>query len=119
MKYKAIRLGHWRSTRNCDLIKTLLLKACNAFLGHIEKRYALPGFHLDFSKKVRTTKLNGLFMKDGKRGILEEKNLYAVDIVFQLVAALIDKKLGFEAQCEVTRINLKYFFIVNKTLVDH
>lgn len=100
-------------------VRMALLRACNAILAHVEEKYALPGLHVDFAKTGKTTQLNGLFTADGLRGMLEGKDYYAVDMVFPFVAAFIDRSLGFEEKCELTRMNVLYIEIINKVLVDH
>lgn len=87
-------------------------------LSAIEQNFRAPGLHVDFSKYGDSTQLNGLFTKDGLRGMLEGKDYRSVDMVFPFVAAFIYRCTGLEEDAPLTRINTTYSEIFNKLLND-
>lgn len=63
------------------------------------KKYVLPGLHVNFAQKEKSPHFNDLLTGDGLRRVLEEKNYYAVDMVFPFIPSLIDKGFDFEGRC--------------------
>lgn len=51
--------------------------------------------------------------------MLEEKNHYAVDMVFPFVASYIDRSIGLETTCDLIGMNGQYTDSVNRVLADH
>lgn len=56
--------------KRLSLLRMSLQRACNDILSHFEKQYALPGFHVNFAKTGKRAHLNGLFTRNGLRGML-------------------------------------------------
>lgn len=61
---------------------------------------------MNFSKKEKTAQVNGLLTEDGLEELLEGKNCYALDIEFPFVVSFIEKRIGFERNCDLTRMNV-------------
>ena len=94
------------------------MNASNAILAEIEKNYSATGLHVDFSKKEKTAQLNGFFLRDGVRGMLEGKNYRAIDLVFPFIAAFVDRALGFQDQPTLTTLNMMYTELMLTLLHD-
>lgn len=101
-----------------SLPKMSLLRACSDILARIEEGYALPGLHVNFTKREKTAQFNGLFVGDGLREMLERKDSYAVDRVFPPTAPFTDSTLTFKGRCELSRLKVQYRYLVNKVQID-
>ncbi len=71
--------------------KTAILRACNSLLRAIEEDSDIPNLHLDFSTKEASSTLNGLFLNNGIRGMLEGKDYRNLDYVYPFVMAYVDR----------------------------
>lgn len=98
--------------------RSKLLMATNAILADIQKNYPAPGLQVDFSKKEASVQLNGFFMKEGIKGMLEGKNYRSVDMVFPFISAFIDRVTGFENAADMTRVCTLYTEIMTSALYD-
>jgi len=95
-----------------------VLKAANAILAEIEKKYPATGIHVDFSKKEKTAQLNGFFLRDGVRGMLEGKNFRSIDLVFPFIASFIDRALGFQGNPVITTVKTMHTEVMVTCLHD-
>ena len=68
--------------KSFKFIRKSVLGGANAFLALLEKEYPTRCLHVDFSKAKNSTRLNGLFVEDGVRGMLEGKDYKTVDMIF-------------------------------------
>lgn len=66
----------------------------NFFLVTIYWEAGVSGVHIDFSSKICSMQFNCLFRNSGVRGMLNEKDFCAVEIVFPTVGASIDRATG-------------------------
>lgn len=78
-----------------SLIRTGLLRAVNYLLTAIEQKLEIPGLHIESSKSETLTKLNGLSMMEGLRGMLKGKNFRTVDMVAPSFEAVVEKITGY------------------------
>lgn len=67
-----------------------ILRGVNSLLATIEKDYFVPGLTIDFSTSEIGQQLNGLFLEQGLRGMLEGRHFKSLDMVFPIVGAFID-----------------------------
>ena len=72
--------------------KTSILRACNSYLRVIDENSGITSLRVDFSTKAASATLNGLFLENGVRGMLEGKDYRNVDMVFPFVCAFLDRK---------------------------
>lgn len=107
---------HGKTFRSC---RTALLRACNALLAAIENQFGAPGFHVDFSTKEKSQQLNGLFLNNTIRGMLEGKDFKCLDMVFPFVAAYIDRVTGYQDNAPLTDICTSYTTLMQDLLYDN
>lgn len=50
--------------------------------------------------------------------MLKKTGHFAVDTIFPTVASSTDRSIGFEADCDLTRLEVQYTDILNRVLVD-
>lgn len=72
-------------------MRVSILRVVNSLLAAIDRAAGVPGQQLYFSIKVYYMQLNSLFLGSGFRGMLEGKDYRAVDIIFSIIAAHIDR----------------------------
>jgi len=111
-------VGARRYQRTLSSQRIQVLKVCNAILAEVENTYPASGLHVDFSKTEKTSQLNGLFLREGVRGMLEGKNFRAVDMVFPFVLSFIDRILGFQGTADLTSVHTMYTEIMVTCLYD-
>ena len=87
--------------------KTSILSGCNTLLRAIERDSGVSGLHVDFSGKDASSRLNGIFLQTGLRGMLEGKDYRRLDTVFPFVAAFIDTVAGSETG-QLTKVHMLY-----------
>lgn len=87
--------------------KRPLFGACIEILVHAEDKYALPGLNASFAKREKSAQHNGLFTRDGLRGMSKGKNSYATHVVFSSTASFVDRSIGLEERCELTRMYIQ------------
>lgn len=95
------------------------LGACHSTLALTKERYTLPRLLVSIARREETAQRNGLFTGNGLRVMLEGKDYYAADMFFPFTASVIDKSLGFEGRCELTKMSLKFGDTADKVLDDH
>ena len=95
-----------------------ILRAVNSILATIEKDFGAPGLHIDFSKHERSTQLNGLYVREGLRGMLEGKNYRALDMVFPIIVGFLERCLGFASAPVLTDLHVRYSELMLKTQFD-
>lgn len=79
------------SAKALGLMKNALFKVENVMLLAIEEIYLASSLHVGFSKKGASEQLNGLFMFDGLRKMLE-RNVYCIlDMVFPFIGPFLDR----------------------------
>jgi len=111
--------GPRRKQRVMSSQRSNILKSFNAILAEIEKNYPATGLHVDFSKKEKSAQMNGFYLRDGVRGMLEGKNYRAVDMVFPFLAAFFDRAVGFSQDPSFTALNTMYTDIMVCVLHDY
>ena len=67
---------------------------------------------MDFSKANYSTRLDGLFVEDGVRGMLEGKDYKTVDMILPFIAAFIDRACGEVSNGPVTTVSVLYADLV-------
>ena len=112
---KQVRFTHMRGKHlvYINSKKTAILRGCNSLLRVIEKDSGISRIHVDFSTKEASSRLNGLFMDNGIRGMLEGKDYRNLDFVFPFVAAYIDRFIGCKKGI-LTKVNTMYSDIVHE-----
>ena len=91
--------------------KIPLLSACNTLLRCIEADSGLPDLHVDFSSKDASSRLNGIFLTTGVRGMLEGKDFRKLDTVFPFVASFVDTVTGSDSGA-ITNVHTQYTEII-------
>ena len=91
-----------------NLSESLFCEGQNAFLALLEKEYPTTCLHVDFSKAKNSTRLDGLFVEDGVRCMLEGKDYKTVDMIFPFIAAFIDRACGEVSNGPVTTVSVLY-----------
>ena len=91
--------------------KVPLLSACNTLLRTMEKDSGLPDLHIDFSSKDASSRLNGIFLTKGLRGMLEGKDYRNLDTVFPFVASFLDTATG-STTGDLTEVHTLYIELV-------
>lgn len=99
-------------------VRTRILRGCNALLATIEREGEVPGVRIDFGKVCGTSGLDGIFTKNGLKGMLEGRDYKGLDKVFPFVAAFIDRCTGHERTAPMTRVHTMYSEIVNEVTGD-
>lgn len=79
--------------------------------------YSVSSLHVDIGEKKRTAPLNGLFMGEELREIMEIGNEYAFDTVSAFVVAFIGRSLGFLKKCDTTWVSHIYTKMVKTCFV--
>ena len=72
-------------------IRHSILAGANSVLSAIERDSPESNFHIDFSMNEVTSTLNGIFTKDGMRGMLEGKDYRNLDKVFPFIGGYMDR----------------------------
>lgn len=85
-------------------MRTALLKATNSRPSAIEDMYSASNLHIDFLKTDASQQLGRLFMSDALQRILERTNYHRLDIVFPLVAALMNRRIGMSERSMLTNV---------------
>ena len=91
--------------------KVPLLSACNTLLRCMEADSGLPDLHIDFSSKDASSRLNGIFLTNGLRGMLEGKDYRNLDTVFPFVASFLDTVTGSKSG-DLTTVHTLYTELV-------
>ena len=97
-------------------IRKTVLKGVNDMLRSIDQQYYAPNLRVDFSKPERSTRLNGFYIEDGIRGMLEAKDFQRLDMVFPFAATFIDRMCCEEKEHPITKICVIYSDLVSKVL---
>lgn len=84
------------------------LRACNSILAAIEKKYYVPGLHVDFSKKGTATQLNGQLVVGGLQGMLEAQSYKNMDMTTSVLAGFIDRCTEGVKETSLTKVNVLY-----------
>lgn len=113
-----MKFGDRRRQKRLGSQRVPILKALNGILATIERKYFAPGLHVDFSKKEKSSTLNGLFGNDGLRGMLEGKNYRSVDLVFPFLMGFLDRVLGFQETPTLTKMHTTYTDLMVHCLHD-
>ena len=87
-------------------IRKSVLRGANAFLALLEKEYPATCLLVDFSKANNSTRLDGVFVEDGVRGVLEAKDYKTVDMIFPFIAAFLDRACGEVSNGPVTSVSV-------------
>ena len=93
-------------------IRKSVVQWANAFLALLEKEYPTSCLHVEFSKAKTSTRLDGLFVEDRVRGMLEGKDYKTVDMIFPFIAAFIDRACGEVSNGPVTTVSVLYLDLV-------
>lgn len=99
-------------------LPTKLLRTYNSLLAVIDKNQPATGLRVNFSRKERSSSMNGLFIKDVIRGIIEGKYYRTVDVVLPLVDAFSDRRTGHDEHAPVTAMNTRYSDILTRLRDD-
>lgn len=78
------RRGH-EFTESVKWIRTALLKAAKAFLPGSKAMYLASDWVKDFLMREASQRLKGLFMADGRRGMLGGKGYCSLDMFYPFV----------------------------------
>ena len=78
------------TSRTVKSVRSSIPQTCNNILAAIERDYCASGLHVDFSTSETGSHLNEIFTEDGLRGMLEAKDVRALDMVFPFIGAHID-----------------------------
>ena len=96
--------------------KTAILRACNSLLRAVQMDSSTTSMKVDFSTKETSSRLNGIFLETGVRGMLEGKDYRTLDYVFPFVAAFVDRITGCKKN-GITKVHSLYSDIL-QTLFD-
>ena len=107
------------SPRPFASIRHKVLRGVNNILAAIERDYPAPGLHIDFSTSSAGSSLNGIFVQDGLRGMLEAKDYRALTMVFPFIGAFIDFCCDETDTCPITTICTQYADIVRWLYGNH
>lgn len=111
--------GRGKKPRVFNSIKTAVLRGCNTVLAEFQKYYVPPGLRVDFSKHEGSSQLNGIFVQDGLRGMLEGKDYRTLDCFFPFIFAYVDSWLGYSEEAPLTKIHVLYTDLVNRLMSDN
>lgn len=90
-------------------IRAGVLRACNLLLKTFEGDRKLLGIRIHFSKVEASDRGDNLLARNGLRGMLEGKDYRALNRVFPLVAAFIDRITKHEKALEILDKIVKAF----------
>jgi len=97
--------------------KAAILRGCNTYLRAIDEDSGMSSLRVDFSSKNASITLNGLFMENGIRGMLEGKDYKTVDYVFPFIAAFIDR-ITQEQDGKLSSIHILYSELLQHLFVE-
>ena len=95
-----------------EVVKEKILRGVNDILHIIDKQYYAPNMKVDFSKPEKSNRLNGFYLEDGIRGMLEAKDFQRLEMVFPFAAAFIDRMCDDTEQHPITDICVLYSDVV-------
>lgn len=115
-----LHLGISHILKNCTLLyldslgsrRMTLLRHLNSLLVNYQKDSYVVGLHIDFRTGDKSRGLNGFFVSDGIRGMLEGKDYWAIDQVFPYLAVAIDRYMGNITSHPLTKIHTLYTELV-------
>ena len=93
-------------------IRAVVLSAANEIMSKMKQEQPIRGLNIDYSKGEVSCNYNGFFTKDGIVGMLEGKELQALDMVFPFIGAFLDRICGETDSCQVTTVFTLYSDIV-------
>jgi len=73
----------------------------------------VPGLYIDFRSGDRRKGVNGFFVSDGVRGMLEAKDYWAVDQVFPFLALSLDRMMAQTGKYPLTKVHTMYTAFVH------
>lgn len=115
--------SHWkgppRKQEMLGSMKLQLLKVCNDILPHIEEKYPVFRLYVDFAEKEQSAKLSGLLTREKLRGMMEQRNRFADDALFQVRAEFVGRSFSFVGKDDLTRMSVMYTNNLSKVLFDH
>ena len=104
------------SSKSFKSVQLSVLRGINSLLATIERDYFVPGLTIDFSTSEIGQQLNGLFLNQGLRGMLEGRHFKSLDMVFPFVAAFIDFCCDELEQAPLTTLLSMYSELLFKCL---
>lgn len=111
--------GRGKRPRMFSSIRTSVLRGCNTALAEFQKYYVMPGVKVDFSKHEGSSQLNGIFVQDGLRGMLEGKDYRTLDMSFPFIFGYVGTWLGYYEDASLTRVHVMYTDLVNRVMSDN
>ena len=111
--------GRGKRPRLFSSIRTSVLRGCNTVLAEFQKYYVMPGVKVDFSKHEGSSQLNGIFVQDGLRGMLEGKDYRTLDMFFPFIFGYVDSWLGYAEDAPLTKIHVMYTDLVNRLMSNN
>jgi len=112
-------MSHILKTCTLHLIETLgsRRQAVLRYLNDLLIRYStdsyVPGLYIDFRSGDRRKGVNGFFVSDGVRGMLEAKDYWAVDQVFPFLALSLDRMMAQTGKYPLTKVHTMYTAFVH------
>ena len=94
-----------------------VLRACNSFLRVMKNDCSSASIHIDFSTKEESSRLNGIFLDSGMRGMLEGKDYRNLDYFFPFVAAFVDRITGCVTN-GITTVHTMYSNLLEMIFTD-
>ena len=101
--------------RSFPSIRSIVLSGANEIMRRIRNESHARHLDVDFSVPSKSWRYNGFFNESGIVGMLEARQYKAVDMVFPIVAAYIDRVCGETSNCPTTKTATKYCDIVLDT----
>ena len=93
-------------------VRAIVLSVANEIMQKRSQEQPMRGLRIDHSKSAKPWKYNGSFTKDGILGMLEGKDLQALDMIFPFTGAFIDTVYGEDETCFVTTVFTAYSEII-------
>lgn len=83
-------------------IRVSILCEVNVLLAAIGRNASVPGLNVDFSSKLRSMKLHGLFLSCDVRAMLGGNDYRAVHMIFQVIRIYLYRAAWFQNEANMT-----------------
>lgn len=80
----------YKKTEKVESTAMAASRACILILTHVERKYALSGLRVHFTKVEQSAHLSGLLTGSRARGMMAERICQAVDVMLQFAASNLE-----------------------------
>lgn len=99
-------------------IKVSILLHVNFLLTSIEQETGFPGLHVDYLSESFSLQFNGLSLNSSVHIMLEGKDCPAMNMVFSIIRAYVDRITGFQKDANMTIVRRMYPDIASKVVLQ-